>query len=324
MAFEKASAARNSARMSSSLIICERAIRPRGDPFNTLRFARTTPLEAPKAAPIEPPTPEARVSCFRFQLGSGVSMRRIGWAIALAAAWLTPAAAQAPATRPAPCIGRSPATTSAAFRPERRPARRTCAKPDNPSPPPHTGQELVVPAASDGRSNPRASASPTAAWASRTRSPRSGAKRPPSTTIGCSRYARSSAPSFSRLLLYAMIRFRRSANPMPSRNSHNTTDRGDLDAGPGADPGRDRDPVDPPAAPQVFSPPPADLTVKVTGHQWYWSYELPDHGVSFDSYMLKEKNDPTRQANQRSRTDADGPPLARRRPADRHSRRARW
>jgi cytochrome c oxidase subunit 2 len=47
----------------------------------------------------------------------------------------------------------------------------------------------------------------------------------------------------------------------------------------------------------------------VTGHQWYWSYELPDYGVQFDSYMLKEKNDPTRQANQRARTDADGPPL---------------
>ena len=47
----------------------------------------------------------------------------------------------------------------------------------------------------------------------------------------------------------------------------------------------------------------------MTGHQWYWSYELPDNGGSFDSYMLKEANDPTRQANQRARTDADGPPL---------------
>jgi cytochrome c oxidase subunit 2 len=59
----------------------------------------------------------------------------------------------------------------------------------------------------------------------------------------------------------------------------------------------------------TYSPPPADLTVKVTGHQWYWSYEYPANGVSFDSYMLKEKNDPTRQPDQRFRTDADGPPL---------------
>src|SRR5205814_2925781 len=58
-----------------------------------------------------------------------------------------------------------------------------------------------------------------------------------------------------------------------------------------------------------YRPPPTGVTVKVTGHQWYWSYELPDYGVSFDSYMLKEANDPTRQANQRARTDADGPPL---------------
>ena len=30
---------------------------------------------------------------------------------------------------------------------------------------------------------------------------------------------------------------------------------------------------------------------------------------SFDSYMLKEAGDPTRQKNQRARTDDDGPPL---------------
>jgi cytochrome c oxidase subunit 2 len=59
----------------------------------------------------------------------------------------------------------------------------------------------------------------------------------------------------------------------------------------------------------TYSPPPADLTVKVTGHQWYWSYEYPANGVTFDSYMLKEANDPTRQKSQRARTAADGPPL---------------
>jgi cytochrome c oxidase subunit 2 len=110
------------------------------------------------------------------------------------------------------------------------------------------------------------------------------------------------------LLLYAMIRFRRGANPVPSRNSHNTVIEVIWTLVPvlilvGI------------AIPSIrllrhtYSPPPADLTVKVTGHQWYWSYELPDYGVQFDSYMLKEKNDPTRQANQRARTDADGPPL---------------
>lgn len=32
-----------------------------------------------------------------------------------------------------------------------------------------------------------------------------------------------------------------------------------------------------------------EMTLKVTGKQWYWSYEYPDHGgVAFDSYMLKD------------------------------------
>jgi cytochrome c oxidase subunit 2 len=35
--------------------------------------------------------------------------------------------------------------------------------------------------------------------------------------------------------------------------------------------------------------PPADLTVKVTGKQWFWSYSYPDNGkFEFDSLMLKD------------------------------------
>ena len=110
------------------------------------------------------------------------------------------------------------------------------------------------------------------------------------------------------LMALALVRFRRGANPVPSRNSHNTLIEVIWTLVPvlilvGI------------AIPSIrllrhqYSPPPADLTVKVTGHQWYWSYELPDYGVTYDSYMLKEANDPTRQANQRPRTAADGPPL---------------
>ncbi len=32
--------------------------------------------------------------------------------------------------------------------------------------------------------------------------------------------------------------------------------------------------------------PEADLTIKVTGYQWYWGYEYVDEGIEFDSYML--------------------------------------
>lgn len=36
---------------------------------------------------------------------------------------------------------------------------------------------------------------------------------------------------------------------------------------------------------------PADLTIKTTGHQWYWSYEYPDHEeVAFDSFMIEEED----------------------------------
>jgi len=34
--------------------------------------------------------------------------------------------------------------------------------------------------------------------------------------------------------------------------------------------------------------PPADITIKVTGNQWYWNYDYPDEGVSFDSFLIGE------------------------------------
>lgn len=35
-----------------------------------------------------------------------------------------------------------------------------------------------------------------------------------------------------------------------------------------------------------------DLTLKVIGRQWYWSYEYPDQGIAFDSNILAEKDLP--------------------------------
>ncbi len=36
----------------------------------------------------------------------------------------------------------------------------------------------------------------------------------------------------------------------------------------------------------------ADFTLKVTGHQWYWSYEYPDQGgFAFDSNVLSDEDD---------------------------------
>lgn len=34
--------------------------------------------------------------------------------------------------------------------------------------------------------------------------------------------------------------------------------------------------------------PDADVVVKATGYQWYWGYEYPEEGISYDSFMLAE------------------------------------
>ena len=228
-------------------------------------------------------------------------MKRIGWAIALAAAWLTPATAQAPANSPAPA-------SAAAAQPTAAPPAgfaQSANKPDTATASP--AQEPVAaalptvdPTPGIGEPDGRMSLQDQVTPIGREAAAFHNNWLLPLCAIICA--------IVLALLLYAMVRFRRGANPVPSRNSHNTTIEVIWTLVPVLI-------LVAIAIPSIrllrhtYSPPPADLTVKVTGHQWYWSYEYPDNGVSFDAYMLKEKNDPTRQANQRYRTDADGPPL---------------
>ena len=35
-----------------------------------------------------------------------------------------------------------------------------------------------------------------------------------------------------------------------------------------------------------------DMTIKVVGHQWYWSYEYPEQGIAFDSNVTKDQDLP--------------------------------
>jgi len=248
-------------------------------------------------------------------MATGVKMRLIGWAIALAAAGLTPAAAQAPATS-------SPQTPAAAQPNAGVPSGGFAQSPNKPD------------AATAPVSQQSAAAGPTVA-ATPPNSVGAYVETPAGKEIGVPIFGAEGiqkqvtpigeeAAAFHNgplmivatvisilvlvLLVYVIFRFRRGANPTPSRNSHNTLIEVLWTLLPvlvlvGI------------AIPSIrllrhqYTPPPTDVTVKVTGHQWYWSYELPDYGVSFDSYMLKEANDPTRQPNQRARTDADGPPL---------------
>ncbi len=111
------------------------------------------------------------------------------------------------------------------------------------------------------------------------------------------------------LLLYAMIRFRRGANPTPSRTSHNTA----IEVVWTVIPVLILVAI---AIPSIrlmraqYSFPHADLTVKVIGNQWYWTYQYPDNGgLEIVSNILREPNDPTLKPGARFRTDADGPPL---------------
>jgi cytochrome c oxidase subunit 2 len=224
-------------------------------------------------------------------------MRRIGWAIALAAAGLTPAAA---AKEPVPSQS-APATTVATTATPPAGTAQDATKPDAAQPPIVYGSVAhAIPTPGigepDGRKGIQEQVTPIGQEAVGFHN---NWLLPLCAVISVFVLV---------LMLVALVRFRRGANPTPSRNSHNTLIEVIWTLVPVLI-------LVAIAIPSIrllrhqYTPPPADLTVKVTGHQWYWSYELPDYGVSFDSYMLKEANDPTRQANQRARDDRDGPPL---------------
>jgi cytochrome c oxidase subunit 2 len=229
-------------------------------------------------------------------------MKRLGWAIALAAAWLTPAAAQNPASAP---TDQTAATAAAATPPAG--FAQNAVQPDAATAPP-AAEPVIVPGSTghaiptpgigepDGRMGLQDQVTPI------------GREAADFHDYWLLTVSAAISIVVLALLLFAIVRYRRGAHPVPSRNSHNTTIEVIWTLVPVLI-------LVAIAIPSIrllrhtYTPPPADVTVKVTGHQWYWSYEYPDNGVSFDSYMLKEKDDPTRQANQRYRTDLDGPPL---------------
>ena len=91
------------------------------------------------------------------------------------------------------------------------------------------------------------------------------------------------------LLAIVILRFNSRANPKPAQFSHNTPVEITWTVVP----------IVILVAIAAFSLPilfkqqeipTADLTIKTTGNQWYWSYEYPDDGVSFDSFMLAKED----------------------------------
>jgi cytochrome c oxidase subunit II len=89
------------------------------------------------------------------------------------------------------------------------------------------------------------------------------------------------------LLVVVMVRFNARRHPIPARTTHNTL----LEVAWTTIPIVVLLVIAVPSFKLLFFqliPPPADLTVKATGKQWYWSYSYPDNGkFEFDSLMLK-------------------------------------
>ena len=89
------------------------------------------------------------------------------------------------------------------------------------------------------------------------------------------------------LLVYTCLRFRESRNPVPSKTTHNTVIEVLWT-------------VVPVIILVVIAVPSfkllyymdrtddTDMVVKVTGAQWYWTYEYPEEELVFDSYMIDE------------------------------------
>ena len=223
-------------------------------------------------------------------------MKLIGWAIALSAAVMTPAVAAAPQVN----------STQSAGQP--------------------VGQSVGTQVAEGAQPAADATAATTATPAFPQVAPTQGMGMPTAGRIGLQNQVTDlgqRAAGFHNgpllwmcviisvfvllLLAYTMFRFRRGANPEASRTSHNTL----LEVVWTLVPVLVLVAI---AIPSIrllaaqYSPPPADLTIKVVGHQWYWTYSYPDNGgFEIVSNQLKEKGDPTLKAGERFRTDADGP-----------------
>ncbi|NIJ33072.1 cytochrome c oxidase subunit II [Sphingomonas oligoaromativorans] len=96
------------------------------------------------------------------------------------------------------------------------------------------------------------------------------------------------------LLLWVAVRYNRRANAVPSRTSHNTVIEIIWTVMPVLI-------LLVIAVPSIkllaaqYSTPKPDITVKVIGHQWYWSYQYPDNGdFEVVSNILKDDEDKKR------------------------------
>jgi cytochrome c oxidase subunit II len=91
------------------------------------------------------------------------------------------------------------------------------------------------------------------------------------------------------LLVVVVVKFNAKANPVPSRTTHNTL----IEVAWTLIPVLILVGIAVPSFRLLFQEldiPKADLTIKATGKQWYWSYAYPDNGkFEFDSLLAQNK-----------------------------------
>jgi len=91
------------------------------------------------------------------------------------------------------------------------------------------------------------------------------------------------------LLVMVVVKFNAKSNPIPSKTTHNTL----IEVAWTLIPVLILVAVSVPSFRLLFLQldlPKADLTVKATGKQWYWSYSYPDNGkFEFDSLLVQDK-----------------------------------
>jgi len=106
------------------------------------------------------------------------------------------------------------------------------------------------------------------------------------------------------LLVYVMWRFNHRRNPAPSRTSHNTV----IEMLWTVVPVLILVIIAIPSFKLMYymdRVPNPEMTVKVTGHQWYWSYEYPDQGgLAFDSNIIPDAD---LKPGQKRLLDVDNP-----------------
>jgi cytochrome c oxidase subunit 2 len=106
------------------------------------------------------------------------------------------------------------------------------------------------------------------------------------------------------LLAYVMVRFNHRAHPVPTRTTHNTV----IEVMWTVVPVLILVTIAIPSFKLMYymdRVPDSQMTIKVTGHQWYWEYTYPDQGnVDFNSNLIADKD---LQPGQKRLLEVDNP-----------------